>query len=197
MQFNYLLPALSLAITSLAVVPGVALADKTYVSDQGHTEIFFGWSHAGVSKQHAEFTVATATLNLSDDIEKSSVDATIDTSSLSSGYEALDEHLKSDDFLGVTTYPEITFKSTSIKKTGEKTLDVTGDLTLHGVTQSVVLNAELTHKGAHPVGAYISHYNGQWVAFKATTEINHRAFKVGSYSTGPIAIEINTELKAQ
>lgn len=197
MQIKNLLPALSLAIASLVIVPGSAVADQVYATDQGHTEVFFGWNHSGVSMQHGEFTVATGTLNLADDIEKSSVDVTIDTSSLSSGFEALDKKLKSKSYLAVETYPEITFKSTSIKKTGEKTFDVTGDLTMHGVTKSVVLNAEMTHKGAHPVGKWIDYYKGSWIAFKATTKIDHMAFKVGAFSTGSISIEINTEMKAK
>jgi polyisoprenoid-binding protein YceI len=197
MQIKNLLPALSLAIVSLVFVPGSAFADQVYVTDQGHTEIRFGWNHSGVSRQHAEFTEARGTLNLADDIEKSSIDVTINASSGSTGFEPLDKHLKSKDFLEVETYPEITFKSTSIKKKGEKTLEVTGDLTMHGVTKPVVLDVEMTHKGKHPVAAFIDYYKGSWVAFRATTEIDHMAFKVGSFSTGPIAIEINTEMKAK
>ena len=197
MQLKKLLPAVSLTIASLIVAQGSAVADQVYATDQGHTEVLFGWSHAGVSRQHAEFEVATGTLNLADDIEQSSVDVTIDANSLSTGYELLDKSLKSRKYLAVETYPEITFKSTSVKKTGDKTFDVTGDLTLHGVTKPVVLNAEMTHKGAHPVGKWIDHYKGSWVAFKATTKIDHMAFKVGAFSTGPIEIEINTELKAK
>ncbi len=197
MRFKNFVPALFLIFAPLVITSGSVFADKVYVSDQGHTEVLFGWSHSGVSRQHAEFTLAKATLNLADDIEKSSVDVTIDANSLSSGFKALDDHLKNKDFLEVEKYPEITFKSTAIKKTGKKTFDVTGDLTIHGVTRPVILNAEMTHKGAHPVAAYISYYQGAWVAFKATTEINHQAFNVGSFSTGPIAIEINTEMKAK
>lgn len=197
MQLNNLLPALSLAIVSLIAVPGSTAAAQVYVTDQGHTEVLFGWNHSGVSRQHAEFTVTKGTLNLADDIEKSSIDVNIDASSVSTGFAALDKHLKSKDFLEVETYPEIIFKSTSIKKTGEKTFDVTGNLTMHGVTKPVVLKAEMTHRGKHPVAAFIDYYKGDWIAFRATTEIDHMAFKVGSFSTGPIAIEINTEMKAR
>jgi polyisoprenoid-binding protein YceI len=197
MQLNNLLPALSLAIVSLIAVPGSAAAAQVYVTDQGHTEVLFGWNHSGVSRQHAEFTVTKGTLNLADDIEKSSIDVNIDASSVSTGFAALDKHLKSKDFLEVETYPEIIFKSTSIKKTGEKKFDVTGNLTMHGVTKPVVLKAEMTHRGKHPVAAFIDYYKGDWIAFRATTEIDHMAFKVGSFSTGPIAIEINTEMKAR
>ena len=197
MQFKNTITALSLAIASLVFLPGSTIAAQVYVTDQGHTEVLFGWDHSGVSRQHGEFTLATGTLQLADDIEKSSIDVKIDASSVSTGVGALDKHLKSKDFLEVETYPEITFKSTSIRQTGDITFDVTGDLTMHGVTKPVVLKAEMTHKGKHPVAAFIDYYKGSWIAFRATTEIDHLAFKVGSFSTGPIAIEINTEMKAK
>lgn len=175
---------------------GLASAAETYYSDQGHTEIRFGWNHAGVSMQYGQFTKVKTMLNLDvDDIENSSIEVTIDTASLSTGYEPLDTHLKSKDFLEIETYPQITFQSTSVKKTGDDTADVLGNLTIHGVTKPVTLEAKLTHRGAHPTAKFIDYYRGQWVAFTATTKIDHQAFKVGSFSTGPISISITTEMK--
>ena len=197
MRLKNLLALSVWAFAATFVFPGSAIANKTFVTDQGHTEVLFGWNHSGVSRQHAEFTVAQGTLKLADDIEKSSISVVIDANSISSGFEALDDHLKSKDFLEVETYPEITFKSTGVKKTGERSYDVTGNLTIHGVTQPVTLKTEMTHRGAHPVAKFIDYYKGDWVAFRATTEIDHMAFKVGGFSTGPIAIEINTEMKAK
>lgn len=197
MQIKKLFSILIWAIAGLAFMPGSAVADQTYATNQGHTEVLFGWSHSGVSRQHAEFTVASGTLNLADSIEKSTIEVVIDASSISSGFEALDKHLRSKDFLEVDTYPEITFQSTAVKQTGEQSFDVTGNLTIHGVTKPVTLKTEMTHRGPHPLGKFFDSYKGAWVAFKATTEIDHQAFKVGSISTGPIAIEINSELKAK
>ncbi len=173
-----------------------ALAAETYYTDQGHTEVRFGWNHAGVSMQTGEFTTASGKLDLDpDNVEQSSISVTIDAASVSTGFEALDTHLKSADFLEVETYPEITFESTSIERTGDMTANVTGDLTIHGVTQPVTLETTLTHRGEHPVAAMIDYYKGQWVAFSATTEIDHQAFDVGGFSTGPIFIEIVSEMK--
>jgi polyisoprenoid-binding protein YceI len=197
MYIKKLFSVLVWAIAALTVLPGAAVAAQTYATDQGHTEVLFGWSHAGVSMQHGEFTVAKGTLNLADDIEKSSVSVVIDANSLHSGFAALDKDLKSANFLDVKTYPEITFQSTAITKTGDKSLDVTGDLTIHGVTKPVTLKAVITLQGTHPMGKFFDYYKGSWIAFKATTEIDHQAFEVGSFSTGPISIEINTEMKAK
>ena len=182
------------ATACLAALP---VAAASYKTDQGHTEVRFSWSHAGVSVQTAEFTSAEGMLELdADDPAAASLNVTIQTDSLASGFGPLDDHLKSADFLDVATHPEITFVSTGIEMTGDKTANVTGDLTIHGVTQSVTLNTELTHIGPHPLGGAIEYYKGDWAAFAATAEIDHMAFGVGGFSTGPITIHISTELKA-
>ncbi|MEL6965096.1 MAG: YceI family protein [Pseudomonadota bacterium] len=189
-------PAGLTAPVILAALAMPALAAETYYTDQGHTEVRFGWSHAGVSMQTGEFTKATGTLVLDpDNVEQSSISVTIDAASVSTGFEALDKHLKTADFLEVETYPEITFVSTAVEQTGDTTANVTGDLTIHGVTKPVTLETTMTHRGEHPVGAMLDYYKGQWVAFSATTEIDHQAFNVGSFSTGPISITIVTEMK--
>lgn len=187
----------ALVLSSAVVFSSSAFADKVFISDQGHTEVMFGWSHAGVTRQNGEFTEAVATLDLAETIADSVVAVEIATDSVSSGFAALDDHLKSADFLEVETYPTMAFKSTGIEMTGEDTMNVTGDLTLHGVTKPVTLSAKMTLNGEHPLGGSIDYYKGEWVAFEATTEIDHTAFEVGSFSTGPIAISINMEMKAK
>jgi len=174
-----------------------AVAAETYYTDQGHTEVRLEWSHAGVSTQSAEFTTVDGTLELDpENVDQSSLDVTVDASSISTGFGPLDDHLKSADFLEVETYPQITFKSTGIKQTGDTTADVTGDLTMHGVSLPVTLKTTLTHRGDHPIGQFLDYYKGDWVAFTATTEIDHVAFNVGnSFPTGPITIKIITEMK--
>ncbi|MEM7023063.1 MAG: YceI family protein [Pseudomonadota bacterium] len=187
----------ALAVSAFVLVSAqTAEAVETYYTDQGHTEVRFGWSHAGVSMQSGEFTEANGKLELDpENVENSTLEVTINPASVSTGYVPLDDHLKSGDFLGVETYPEITFVSTSVERTGEDTANVTGDLTLHGVTKPVTLETTLTHRGAHPVGAMLDYYKGDWVAFTATTEIDHMEFGVGAFPTGPISISIVTEMK--
>lgn len=185
-----------LAIATMTLSVSV-YADTTYITDQGHTEVLFGWSHAGVSRQHGEFEKAVGTLSLAENLEDSSISVVIDATSLSTGFDALDKHLMSKDFLEVETYPELTFKSSTVKAISDTSLEVTGDLTIHGVTKPVTLMVNMTHRGEHPLGKAIDYYKGEWIAFSATTEIDHQEFGVGGFSTGPIAIEINTELKAK
>lgn len=193
---HFKIPGLA-ALALVATLPANSLfAAETYYADQGHTEVRLEWSHVGVSVQAAQFTSTQAKLNLDpDNVEKSSLNVTIDTNSISTGFVPLDTHLKTKDFLEAETFPQITFNSTGIKRTGDDTADVTGDLTLHGVTKPVTLKTKLTHRGDHPLGTVIDYYQGKWVAFSATAEIDHQAFNIGSYSTGPISIKITTEMK--
>ena len=191
---NFYTSLITAAIVACASAP---LAAQTYKTDPGHTEVRFGWSHVGVSKQHAEFTSLEGTLDLdADSVENSTLNVTIDASSFSSGFGPLDDHLKSADFLDVDVYPNITFVSTGITRTGDDTADITGDLTIHGVSKPAVLKTTLTHQGKHPLGANFDYYKGEWIAFTASTVIDHMEFGVGPFSTGPIFIEIHTEMKA-
>ena len=186
----------SLATAALLAAPAAFAA--TYKTDQGHTEVQFSWSHAGVSVQSGEFTEAAGTLDIDpENPAAASLNVTIKANSLATGFGPLDEHLSSADFLEVETYPEITFVSTGIETTGDKTANVTGDLTIHGTTQSVVLETTMTHFGPHPLGGVIDYYKGDWAAFEASTTIDHQAFGVGGFSTGPITIRISTEMKAE
>ena len=190
-KFSVITPAVALCI---ATAPALA---ATYKSDQGHTEVRFSWSHAGVSMQTAEFTMADATLELDpENPAGASLNVTIKADSLASGFGPLDDHLKSADFLEVETYPEITFVSTGVEVTGDTTANVTGDLTIHGTTHPVTLETTLTHIGPHPLGGMIEYYQGEWAAFAATTVIeDHQAYGVGGFSTGPLTINITTEMK--
>ncbi len=192
-------------LTSLTTVAGAALfasatlsfAEQTFKTDPGHTEVRFGWSHAGVSFQTAEFDKTSGTLVLDrDNIEASKVTVTVDTTSVSTGVEIFDEHIQAPAYFDTAAYPEMTFTSTEIKLTGETTAKITGDLTIKGVTQPLELDAELTFEGDHPVAALFESYKGDWVAFSLRGEIaDHMSFGVGQFPTGPISLFIDTEMQ--
>lgn len=189
------LAPICIAATLLTVPAAMA---TTYKTDQGHTEVQFSWSHAGVSTQSGEFTVVDGTLDIDpENVESAKLNVTINTDSVTTGFKPLDDHLSSADFLEVETYPEITFVSTGVEKTGDDTAKVTGDLTIQGTTKPVTLDTKLTHIGPHPLGSNIDYYKGDWIAFEASTTIDHMEFGVGPFSTGPIAIRIVTEMKAE
>ena len=176
-------------------------APLTYALDKGHTEIQFFWDHAGVSEQSGEFAEFDGELTFDpDDPTKSSLMVTIPSASIATGVKALDDHLKSKDFFEVETYPTITFKSTGVAQTGKGTGNVTGDLTIHGVTKPVTLDVQLVHQGEHPLGAFIDYYKGQWLGFYATGTILRSDFDVGRFApltSDRITLRISTELKAK
>jgi polyisoprenoid-binding protein YceI len=149
-------------------VPGYEAA--TWTIDPTHSEVGFSVRHMMVSKVRGRFTTFSGEIVTADDPTKSSVTAEIDLSSINTGQEQRDEHIKSADFFEVETYPTMTYKSTGVRvEDGEYILD--GDLTLKGVTKSVPLALELNGFGPDPFG-------GTRAGFTATGEINRRDFNV-------------------
>ncbi len=137
------------SVRSAALVLSVALAAtaasaqvSTWKIDPVHSGIEFKIRHLGVSNVRGTFTHPTGVVHLDDkDITKSSVDASIDTTTVNTNEPARDKHLKSDAFFNVEKYPTMTFKSTSLTRSGGKLL-LTGDLTLTGVTKPVTLTLD-------------------------------------------------------
>lgn len=141
---------LALTIALLASFP--AFAAEKYNIDQGHSFVTFGWNHFGFSNPTARFEKVEGVVNLDTaDITKSSVNVTLPLDSLHTGVDKLDAHLKTDDFLDAAKYPTITFNSTKVQKVGANGLKITGDLTVHGVTKSVTLDAKINKIGGSPM----------------------------------------------
>jgi polyisoprenoid-binding protein YceI len=132
---------LVLAAILLVALPIAAQAQVTsWTIDSYHSSVAFAIRHAGVSTVNGSFYNVTGQVDWNDaDVTKSSVNATIDTTTVSTGVTPRDNHIKSPDFLDVAKFPTITFVSTSVAKTADG-LTVTGNLTLHGVTKPVTLN---------------------------------------------------------
>lgn len=133
------------AVTFLAT--GLVSAD-TYQFDKVHTQIFFSASHMGFSNPSGAFRDFDGKFVYNEaSPEKSSVEVTINTASIDMNDDTWNGHLQSDKWLNVAEYPTMTYKSTSVKKTGENTLAVTGDLTLHGKTKPVTLDVTVNKVG--------------------------------------------------
>ncbi|WNJ20789.1 YceI family protein [Pontibacter sp. G13] len=119
---------------------------QTWAIDPSHTEIGFNVTHLVISEVHGEFTDFQGSLtSSSEDFQDASIEFTAKVGSINTGDEKRDGHLKSPDFFDVANHPDLTFKSTSFKKVGDKTYKLTGDLTIKGVTKSVTLDA--TYRG--------------------------------------------------
>lgn len=131
-----------------ALAFGVALAPasaelKEWKFDPNHSYVGFKVRHMMVSWVRGQFTGVSGTIWYdAEDPTKSRVEIAIDPSTIDTRNERRDKHLRSPDFFDVEKYPEMKFVSTKVAAAGEGKLSVTGDLTLHGVTKSVVLEIE-------------------------------------------------------
>lgn len=133
------------AIATFVVALSLPLmaAAATWTIDPDHSNIGFKIKHLMVSNVKGTFDKHTGTVDLNEaDITKSKVNVSIQTASINTNVELRDAHLKSADFFDVAKYPTMTFVSKKIVKAGKDKLKVTGDLTLHGVTKTVVLNVD-------------------------------------------------------
>lgn len=143
----------------------------TWKLDPGHSMAEFAARHMMITTVRGGFRNVTGTIEFDPaNPEASSVEAVINTNELTStGLADRDNHLKSPDFLDVANYPTITFKSTRVKVTGENTADVTGNLTIRGVTRPVTIQAEYIGQAKTPWGEERAGFTGK-------TKINREDF---------------------
>ncbi len=181
---KYLTP---LAILSMATFAQPAFAADQFAIDPAHSWLNFSVNHGGFAAAHGRFGVVSGTIDFDqDDVTKSSVSVEIKATSIDTNHEARNKHLQSPDFFNVAEFPNLTFKSTSIKKTGENTGLVTGELTMIGVTKSVTLDV-VFNKG-----------DDKKVGFSGKAEITPGDFgmaKVAGFGMGP-TVKINIDLEA-
>ncbi len=146
----------------------------TWNIDSDHSSVGFKVKHLMVSNVKGSFEKFTGTVDLNEkDITKSKIDVAIETTSINTGVNKRDEHLRSADFFDVTKYPAMTFTSKKVAKSGKGKLKVTGDLTLHGVTKEVVLEVE------GPTAESRDPWGNTRKGASATTRINRKDFGLG------------------
>ena len=160
--------------TAAVEIPGYVTG--TWTIDPVHSEVSFVVRHMMVSKVRGRFDNFEGTIATAPDPLQSSVTATVDLSSVNTGNETRDNHIRSADFFDVEKHPAMTFRSTGIRPEGENFL-LDGELTLRGVTRPVTFFLEVNGFGPDP-------YGGTRTGFSATTEINRNDWEV-SYN-GPI-----------
>jgi polyisoprenoid-binding protein YceI len=115
----------------------------TWRVDPAHSKVGFAVKHMGVATVRGEFGEFEGALEIGDDLASSKATGSVKAASVDTNQDARDEHLRSADFFDVENHPEISFASTSIEKVDDETVKVTGDLTMHGQTHPVELEAEL------------------------------------------------------
>lgn len=174
-------------------IPGYVAG--TWAIDPVHSEVGFSVRHMMVSKVRGRFTKFGGELVTTEDLLSSSVTAEIDLSSIDTGAEQRDAHLRSPDFFDTENHPLMTYRSTGIRQDGDDYI-VDGELALKGVTRSVPLKLEVNGFGPDA-------YGGTRAGFTARAEINRQDFGVNwnaAMETGGVVVSdkvtIHLEIEA-
>ena len=181
------------AAAALAVSAGSALAaPETYELDPSHSQVVFTYNHLGFSTTTGMFSGFEGTIEFdAEDPANSSVSVSMPLMSMFTGWEKREEHFMSEDFFGAKEGDLVTFASTGIEVTGENTAKITGDLSMNGVTKSVVLDTVLNQKSdAHPMN------NRPWLGFDASTTLLRSDFgvdKFAPYVSDEVEVHISIE----
>jgi len=198
--------AIAAVALSVLAAPGVGLAQASttnpaeakagsYAADPAHTKVTWSVNHFGFSTYTGQFSQVAGTLKVDPKaVGTTSLDVTVQTTSIGTFNPALDTHLKSADFLDVGKFPTATFKATAVKATGERTADITGDLTLHGVTKPVVIHATFNRAGMNPVDRA-----GYRLGFAGKAVIKRSDFGIKTYVPAigdDVTLDIEAEFRA-
>ena len=189
--------AFFLSFALLAVASFAAAG--TYTIDPVHSDVSFKVRHL-VSKVSGQFTEFDGSIVADfEKLDASSVEFTITAASIDTKNEDRDKHLRSEDFFDVETYPEITFTSSKITKSGNQTFAVTGTLTMHGVSKTVTLPVTFLGEVQGPGGGYVAGFEIETtIDRKDYGIIWNRALDAGGMILGDeIQITINLETKKE
>ncbi|MEO8221157.1 MAG: YceI family protein [Specibacter sp.] len=153
---------------SVTTIESTGLAQGTWNLDASHSTVGFTVRHAGISKVRGQFTEVEGTLTLGETLADSSVNATIAAASFSSGDAGRDGHVKSADFFDVETFPTLTFVSSAVSGDAED-FEITGELTIRGISKTVTFKGEFNGVAVDPFGATRA-------GFEAKTVISRKEF---------------------
>jgi polyisoprenoid-binding protein YceI len=169
----------------------VADLTGTYEIDASHTRVGFVARHAMVTKVRGAFNEVTGTATVGSDLSDARVEVTIQAASIDTRNEQRDGHLRSNDFLAMDEFPTITFVSTGVSQTGPTSLDITGDLTIKGTTNSVTIPFEFEGGATDPFG-------NQRVGFEGSVKINRKDYGVtwnAPLETGGVLVSEKIDLE--
>jgi len=174
----------ALALGSALLGAGQAMAADYAIDKQGqHAFVNFKISHLGYSWLYGTFKDFDGSFSFDDkNPEASKVNVSLNTASVDTNHAERDKHIRSDDFLSVGKHPTATFASTSVKSTGAGTADITGNLTLNGVTKPVVIAATFIGQGDDPWGGYRA-------GFAGSTKLKLKDFAIEK-DLGPASSEV-------
>lgn len=158
-------------MTTIATALPQGLTAGVWTLDLGHSEASFTARHAGVTKVRGTVKITEGTLTLGDTLENSTLTATLDPSTVTTGNENRDAHLRSADFFNAETAEPWRFVATSMKQTGDTNYVITGDLTINGITKSVDLATEFN-------GVVTDPWGGTRAGAEATLTVSRKDFNM-------------------
>ena len=169
-------------------------APVSYQIDPTHTNVIASWNHFGFSNPTAAINGAEGTIVYDKESpEDSMVDVSVSIASMDTFVAKLTEEFMEEGWFNEAKFPKATFKSTDVEVTGDDTMEVTGDLTIKGVTKEVTLDVTLNGAGKHPMT------QKQAVGFDATTTIMRSDFGIDTYVpnvSDEVTLRITAEAQA-
>ena len=172
---------LTILFSAVLVLTAFTTLNTAWSNDDAHSQLGFTVTHMGIADVSGTFNDFDAKItSTKPDFSDAVVELTAQVASIDTRVEARDNHLKSADFFDAAKYPTLTFKSTSLKKAGDDTYKLAGNLTMHGVTKPVTLDLQYR-------GTVENAMNKKATAgFKVTGTINRSDFNLGSNFPAPM-----------
>ena len=183
----------TIALPLLSILfPALAVAGPAKV-DRGHSAVLFQAHHFGAGYTWGRFNEFSGEVDCSPDgATLTSLNITVQASSVDSGIERRDKHLRSPDFFDADTHPTITFKSTKVEAKGDGVFAVTGDLSLHGVTKSYTV--DITHTGSGKLPAMMG--GSEITGWETSFDVSRTAHQMASDNIGDVVkMHVNLEVK--
>ncbi|WP_354625163.1 YceI family protein [Psychromonas sp. MME2] len=149
-------------LTAALITTGFAnAADYTIDTKGAHASVNFKVSHLGYSFIQGRFNNFSGEFSYdANNIESAKVNVLIDTTSLDSNHAERDKHIKSSDFINASKYSTAKFVSTKVTQKSDGGIAISGDLTLHGVTKNITIDANFIGEGSDPWGGYRAGFSG-------------------------------------
>ena len=184
---SFILPALAITLLSF-----VTMAPSSWTLDSQHSSLRFSVSSLMISEVEGSFKIKESTITAQkEDFSDAVIHLVADVNSIDTDVEERDTHLKSADFFDAAKYPDIIFKSTAFEKVSDKKYKVTGDLTFHGVTKQITLEA-IANYGVHPMS------KKTLAGFKVTGTIKRSDFGIApSMPAAMLGDEVNIVANTQ
>jgi polyisoprenoid-binding protein YceI len=171
---NAMKSTITVAALSVALASAAFAAPTTFTPDANHSFVRFSYSHMGFSTQESRFDKVTGTVTFDPAAKTGSVDISIDTKSVDTGSELFNGHIQATDFLDTADFGTATFKSTSVKFSGDNPVSIEGNLTIKGVTKPVTLTVT-SFKHAQNM------MKKDAIGADATTQIKRSDFNMNKY----------------